>query len=147
MLYDYFAAADDGEAASVLGRRGGPDGSGFDSVVTKGIDPAVHMGTLEELLTGRPLREVFADPRSARPVGPVPRAGEPGVVTLTDSLARALATVDGAMIAETAVHWSESEEFHGEADPLDLAEFLMDLAEVARRAAGRGHRLYCRSAP
>lgn len=97
VLFDYFAAASDEEAATVVDRVGGPGSQAtmitlpegrqrgifrrkrpapepalgadpdlvvHDTLSVKGIDPVVQLGTLEELLTGRPYDEVVDDPRS-----------------------------------------------------------------------------------
>lgn len=142
-LYEYFSAADDQTAAAVHGLIGGPTAdSAFDTLFTKGIEPAVQISTLEGLLTGRSLDEIFADPRWSKAVVPDTGAGH-GVLTLNDAVARALATADRARLAEVAVPWSQTEEFRGQADPDHLTEFLVELSALARRAADRGHRLYC----
>lgn len=114
----------------------------FDTVSAKGIDPVVQMGTLEELLTGRPYDEVVDDPRSGRDLASR-NGGERLVLTLTDALAAALVATSAERLSEVAVPWSRTEEFWGEHDPIELAEFLRDLSALARRAAGAGHRLYC----
>lgn len=145
-LYDYFSAAGDDSAATAIDLIGGPAVPGrstFDAVFTKGIDPSVQMATLEELLTGRPIEEIFDDPRSAHPIGPETEDAEHGVVTLTDNLTQAVAAADRARLAEVAVPWSETEEFWGQSDPEFLTEFLVELSGLARRAIDRGNRLYC----
>jgi hypothetical protein len=145
MLYDYFSAADDEAAVTALDPEvWWADDVGFDSLFTKGIDPAAQMVALEHLLTGRPPEEVLANPRSALMLALVPDEGELCVVTLTDTLADALAATDEARLREVAVPWSQAEEFDGQADPHNLANFLTELSALARRAAERRHRLYCR---
>jgi hypothetical protein len=143
-LYDYFAAADDEAAASAFDLVGGPSAGGFDTVGLKGIEPVVQMGTLEELLTGRPYDEIIQDPRQGGDICHREDDGEHGVLSLTDSLAAALADADRQRLAEVAEPWSETEEFWGDADPDILTDVLWELAELARRARDRGHRLYCR---
>jgi hypothetical protein len=144
-LYDYFAAADDEAAASAFDLVGGPAAGGFDTVPLKGIDPAVQMGTLEELLTGRPYDAIIEDPRQGADVRTAgEEVAEHGVITLTDTLAAALADADRRRLAEVAEPWSETEEFWGDADPDILADALWELAGLAGRARDRGHRLYCR---
>ena len=51
-LYCYFSSLDDDAAALARELPGGPEVGGFDTVETKGIDPMVQMGTLEEILFG-----------------------------------------------------------------------------------------------
>lgn len=114
----------------------------FDTLSVKGIDPVVQMGTLEEVLTGRPYDDVTDDPRSGEVLAS--RDGGAGLVlTITDQLAAALTAASDERLAEVAVPWSRTEEFWGTADPGDLAEFLRDLAGLARRAEVAGQRLYC----
>jgi hypothetical protein len=101
-LYDYFSATDDEAAATAIDLISGPAAPGrstFDAVFTKGIDPSVQMATLEQLLTGRSIEEIFDDPRWAQSIGPETEDAEHGVVTLTDNLAHALATADRARLA------------------------------------------------
>ncbi|MFB6724966.1 hypothetical protein ACFCV3_32615 [Kribbella sp. NPDC056345] len=137
VLFDYFAAKSDAEAAAVIDRVVGPD-----SLLLKGIDPVVQLGTLEELLTNRPYDEVADDPRSGHVVA-VRDHGARLVSTLTDSLATALAQASREDLERVAVPWSQTEEFWGSADPEILADVLTDLADLARRAEANGERLYC----
>ncbi len=169
VLYDYFAADSDEHAATAVDLPGGPGGAavqaparrgglfrrrqepveppsaaetGFDVVSVKGIEPVVQLGTLEELLTGRPYDDIVADPRSGEAVA-VRHGGELLVLTLSDTLVAALATATDSRLAEVAVPWSRTEEFWGEGDPDELTDFLRDLSALARRAQERGQRLYC----
>lgn len=114
----------------------------YDTLSVKGIDPLVQLGTLEELLTGRPYDEVIEDPRSGNDLASA-NGGEMLVLTITDALASALAWSSDEQLAEVAVPWSQTEEFWGQADPEELAEFLRDFAALARRAEQAGQRLYC----
>jgi hypothetical protein len=102
-LFDYFAADSDEQAASTIDRLGGPaadePGGAFDTVAVKGIDPVVQLGTLEELLTGRPYDAVVADPRSGHALA-VHDGGERVVLTVTDSLTDALAAATPDRLAE-----------------------------------------------
>ena len=175
VLFDYFAAASDSEAGSVIDRVGGPGSQAvqisaptpgkrglfgrrrstprpsitsdpdlvvFDTVSVKGIDPVVQLGTLEELLTGRPYDEVVDDPRAGQTVESRD-GGERLVCTLTDCLTRALARASDEELQRVAQPWAQTEEFWGDADPGDLAEFLGELSGLARRAQANGQRLYC----
>ncbi|WP_106399877.1 hypothetical protein [Actinocorallia populi] len=144
-IYEYFAATGDEVAVTALETGSGRDlDSAFDVVFTKGIDPAVQIGTLEELLVGWSFEEILQDPRSAHSLGLKGGEGEHGVVTLNDHIVQALAKADRAKLAEVAVPWSRTEEFWGQGDPENLTEFLVELAALAQRAIDRGHRLYCR---
>jgi hypothetical protein len=88
---------------------------------------------LEAQLTGRSTQEIAADPRfDARIFDPVDEdgdmVGEYGVIAVTDTLTHALATADNATLAAAA----------------GFDEFaVQELANVARHAVQRGHRLYC----
>lgn len=117
-------------------------GPAFDTVSAGGIDPVVMMGTLEELLTGRPYDEVTNDPRSGHIVA-IRDEGQLLVVALTDALSRALAAASPQRLADVAVLWAATEEFGGQADPHDLAIVLNELSGLAGRAQAKGERLYC----
>jgi hypothetical protein len=175
VLFDYFAAASDEEAATVIDRVGGPGSQAtmvappvgrqrgifgrkrpapepalgtdpdlvvYDTLSVKGIDPVVQLGTLEELLTGRPYDDVVDDPRSGHNLA-LRDGGERLVVTLTDPLTAALAEASDEILERVARPWSETEEFWNAADPTDLAEFLKELAGLAQRAQAGDQKLYC----
>jgi hypothetical protein len=174
VLFDYFSAASDEEAAKVIDRVGGPGSQAtiappaeprrgifgrkrqpavpptvaypkaaiFDTVSIKGIDPVVQLGTLEELLTGRPYDDVMDDPRSGHALADRD-GGERLVLTLTEPLSTALATASDETLEQVAIPWSETEEFWNAADPALLADFLKDLAGLARRSKASGQELYC----
>ncbi|MFJ4267902.1 hypothetical protein [Paenarthrobacter nicotinovorans] len=171
VVFDYFSAASDEEAATVIDRVGGPISQAtitppaeprrgifgrkrqpaavtyqkvgvFDAVSGNGIDPVVQLGTLEELLTGRPFDDVMDDPRSGQALADR-EGGERLVLTLTEPLCTALATASDEALEQVAIPWSETEEFWNAADPALLADFLKDLAGLARRSEASGQRLYC----
>lgn len=157
VLFDYFAAGSDEAAAAAIDRVGGPGSQAvpvppatdvsfalvvYDTVSVKGIDPVVQLGTLEELLTGRPYDEIANDPRSGHIVA-ARDGGERLVCTITDSLLAALAQSNGDALRRVAEPWSQTEEFWGAADPEVLADVLGDLAGLARRARADDRRLYC----
>jgi hypothetical protein len=116
--------------------------SGVLVLETKGIDPLVQMGTLEALLTGEQYDVVVSRPRAGQQVAERSQEG-PWVVTLTDELQAALAAAPRDQIVAVAAPWLETEEFRGQGDPEILAEFLLELADLARQANRRGERLYC----
>ena len=163
VLFDYFSAASDEAAASMITLPGGPSvsaaapgrvgwfkprratrpaGAWFDTVSAKGIDPLVQMGTLEALLTGRDYDQIVAGPRAGQTLASQDR-GERLVVTLTDELRDALAHAGNERLTSIAVPWSQTDEFFGQGDPQLLAEVLRELAELARRAHSKDERLYC----
>ena len=109
---------------------------------TKGIGPDVQMGTLEALLTGGQYDVIVGRPRAGHEVAERGQEG-PWVVTLTDELQAALAAAPRERIVAVAAPWSETEEFRGQGEPEILAEFLLELADLARQAGRRGERLYC----
>jgi hypothetical protein len=109
---------------------------------TKGIDPAVQMGTLEALLTGEQYDVVASRPRAGRLIAGDGQEG-PWVVTLSDELQAAMAVASREQIVAVAGPWRETEEFHGQGDPETLALFLLEFADLARQANRRGERLYC----
>ena len=114
----------------------------YDTVSAKGIDPVVQMGTLEELLSGRAYDDIVEDPRSGKVLASM-NNGTSLVLTTTDSLLTALAASPEEQLIHAARTWSETEEFWGHGDPVQLADFLRELAGLARRAQIAGHRLYC----
>lgn len=138
ILFDYFAAGSDEQAAAAIDGVDTQDGV----VSTKGVDPVVQLGTLEELLTGRDYDDISAGPRS----GLLIKDGGDGeriVVSVTDELRTALANATDERLAQVAVPWSQTEDFGGTVDPEDLAELLGELAELAQRARAAEQRLFC----
>lgn len=135
-LYTYFAAKDDQAAAAAIDGESFPDTS---LVLDAGVDPMVQLGTLESILTGRPYEEVEDDPRSGHLLAD---GGECWVVSLTGTVAAALAAAQAPRCAEAALPWSQTEELEG-ANPADLAEVIAGLAGLATHAAARGWKLYC----
>jgi hypothetical protein len=150
VLYDYFSAPSDEIAATTIGRIGGPGAPSedtpplpaFDTFQAKGIDPVVMLGKLEALLTGRDYEEIVHGPRAHKALA-IENDGEQLVLTLTDELQTALADADDKRLAAVAVPWSQIEEFWTHPDPEQLAPWLGEFSELARRARNRGERLYC----
>jgi len=146
VLTDYFSAASDETAASVLGRIGGPAQSAagqlpFDTFESKNLDPHVIMGKLEEALTGRGYREITADPQHARLVAGQDDEG-PWVIQVSGSLQAALARADRDELARAAAEWSQAEELQG-ASPEHMLWALDGLSGLARRATTKDEHLYC----
>ena len=123
-----FAAPDDDAAIAML-----DDGWGLPVHEDDKLRPGV-LAELEALLTGRDSKEIAADPRHGAQVTEIfdEDAGvvEAGIVTITDTLTRALAVADAEALSEAAARWS-----HGE-------YAVQGLAAVARHAAARGHHVY-----
>ncbi len=118
-------------------------GSGTLVVQSKGVDPAIALARLEEILTGRPFGEVSADPRQAALIGPIRQEEIDGrmVVSVTDTLRDALASLEASALREVARQWAIAEFASSAEDSLTL--FLTALTDLARRAVGRNERLYC----
>jgi hypothetical protein len=166
VLYDYFVASSDADAAATIDRPGGPaqteplpaasgrgvfrrrrrtpdiDIKAYLTVPDTGIDPVVQGGTLEELLTGRPYEEIEQDPRWGHSLA-VRNGGERLVLTLTESLIDALGQSNAETLAAVAVPWSQTEEFWGAGDSQELSRLLVQLSALAREARSRGESLYC----
>ena len=135
VMYDYFAAPSDEVAAAVL--EGGP--AHLEPVATKGLDPVVVMGKLEALLTGRAYDDVVDDERSALLLA-MEGDGEVLVLAVTDGLRDGLDRASG--LSEIAATWAQAEELNG-SDPQQLAGVLGELQALAKKAVGKGERLYC----
>jgi hypothetical protein len=170
VMYDYFAAPSDAAAAETLQKGpGGPvpaapnlqelrraqdreglrralrprvrlSDSGLLVLATKGVDPVVQMRTLESLLTSEEYDVISERPRAGHQVAGRDQAG-PWVVALTDELQAALAVASREQIVAAATLWDE--EFQGTADPEAAADFVLELADLARQADQRGEHLYC----
>lgn len=143
VLLDYFAAPSDDAARAAIDVGPASAPHSFPTVALTGVDPAVSLGKLEELLTGADYDSVVDGPRAAQAVE-VRNDGELVVVTLTDELQAALAGADEVRLREVAAQWSRIEEFHlADEEPADLTAALVELAALAKAATDRGDRLYC----
>ncbi|MFH8370494.1 hypothetical protein [Streptomyces sp. NPDC018031] len=143
VLFGYYAAADDEDAGRAVARADvEPIGSGYDELVVKGVDPVVDLLPAEVLVTGLPAEEVKADSRRGHLVAMV-ADGEVVSVALTDTFRDRLAAFERELLEDVAQGWAASGDFSTPPDPEELADFLRRLAELADRAVGRGHRLYC----
>jgi hypothetical protein len=92
------------------------------------------LAELEALLTGRDRQEIAADPRHGVQIDELfnedAGVAEAGLVTVTSTLAHALAVADTEALSAAAVAWSHGEyAVHG-------------LATVARHAAAHGRHMY-----
>ncbi|MFN8074278.1 MAG: hypothetical protein U0Q15_02520 [Kineosporiaceae bacterium] len=110
------------------------------------VDPVVQLGTLEELLTGRPFEEILDDDEVLATIAERD-GGSLLVLRLRNSIAQALADASDERLAEVLPAWLATEEFGSGFDRADdvaaVAEFLRDLAALARAARADGRRLYC----
>ncbi len=120
-------------------------GPAWPGVQTRGWEPTVLLGTLEELLAGRPYDDV-TDSRVASPPSPAPDDDDDGVVSLTDTLRDALAATPDQRLGEVAAAWVRTEDLRQpgwEDTPLEEhVGFLRRLRDLARGAVADGHRLY-----
>ena len=139
-LYEYFAARTDDLAAAATETTTGPVAGGWDAIDGPEIEPSVNLADLEEVLTGVDYGEIVENPRASKTISGDERCF---VVTLTDRLHRALASLPPDQIPVVAGEWSHAEEFGGAASPGDLAGFLIELQALARRAEQRSEKLYC----
>lgn len=162
LICDYFAAPSDESAAGVVDRDGGPAGApvpsgwspgvaapasaaggpGFPTVAGGYVDPVVVLGTVTALLTGRTFDEVLADRDRRDPVA-MEDDGAQVVLRVDDVVVDALTRADAAALTAVAVPWSRTDELAGISDPESLAEFLLDVAGLARGARERGEAVYC----
>jgi hypothetical protein len=143
VIYGYYAAADDGDAAGAIVREDEePFGTGYDEVVVKGIDPVVDLLPAETLITGQSAQTVKTDPRHGELIALV-GDGEAVSLSLTDTFRDALASFDKQLLTAVAEGWATSGDFPTPPDPSDLTDFLRKLSGLAERAVGRGHRMYC----
>lgn len=150
VLTDYFSAPSDEAATSALDRLGGPArptaGSSplppFDTFESKGLDPYVLMGKLEEALTGQDYWAITAAQQYGRLVAAAPGDEGPWVCEVSGSLQAALARAGSDELARAAVKWAQAEEHRG-VSPEGLTWVLEGLSGLARRAAAKDERLYC----
>lgn len=140
ILYEYFSAPDDQAAAAFADDS---EDAGSDTVRVKAIEPAVLLGQAVALLVREPYSRVAGHPRFCHPVTS-PEAESVWIVTLPDQVRDALVEASGERLAEICIPWSHAEEFHGDADPGRLADFLDELAALAGRARSHAQGLYCR---
>ncbi|QAY62297.1 hypothetical protein ET495_02305 [Xylanimonas allomyrinae] len=148
---NYFAAASDDVAALALLQPEGPSalalGSGepmFDTVTLPSIEPFVMLGTLCELLSGRPYHECTSEARHGQVVDGADEG--PWVVTVSDGLVAALAEAPRARLADVAVRWAHTPELRARAprrQPERLAGAVTALAALSRRAVEVRHSVYC----
>ncbi|MFJ9736610.1 hypothetical protein [Streptomyces sp. NPDC101166] len=142
-LCDYFSAADDEAAVAVLRVPEGPGRSGLDVVSLKNIDPVVAIARLEAIMTGCSFAEAGGRPRSGQLLSD-PEEGGAFVVSLTDTLAAALASASQDDLDRFAEPWSKTDELRQTGISVESTTgVLQALAGLAQRAHTSGRRLYC----
>jgi hypothetical protein len=144
---DYFAAPTDALAATVLHAELGPAtparGSGeplFDTVRLPSIDPFVQLGSLAEVICGKPYGEITAHPRHGTLIGG--QDDGPFVVTISDDLAAELAAGSPREITDAARRWGRARGLSTAAASA-LAASTLALGDLAGRASDVRHLLYC----
>ncbi|MEA5367214.1 hypothetical protein VA596_47340 [Amycolatopsis sp., V23-08] len=143
MLYTYFAAQGDRDAAKAAARVDDE----LDGLMVKGADPTDELTRLEAVLTGRSLDEIRSDPRHGSVVAESDE-GDCVVLSLTDPLTRVLASAEPDVLRRAVSNASSAGgSLSIVADRLALTEFTAELAVLARRGLLDGHKLYCRIAP
>lgn len=140
VLFDYFIATDDGAAAAIIDRDGGP--GALPTVADAGFDPLVQATTLEELLTGQAYDDISDQIGWGRVVASR-EGGERTVVVVSSGLVDALALADDTTLAAAMVPWVGTEEFWGAADPDQLLPVVRDLAGLSREAKRTNQTVYC----
>ncbi|MFI6577357.1 hypothetical protein ACIBFB_16275 [Nocardiopsis sp. NPDC050513] len=144
VMCDYFSAPGDEAALRVLDRPGGPDPSVFDVLPLKGFDPVVVMARLEAIVTGCDDAQASARPRSGMLMSTPPDPERGLVMSVSDTLQRALASASEERLAEASGPLAEIEELRGDRfSAEDALGVLRLLSGLARRAESGGMRLYC----
>jgi hypothetical protein len=149
VLTDYFCAPSDAAAASALDRVGGPSQPAagpspsppFDSFQSKGLDPYVIIGKLEEALTGQDYLVITAGSHYGRMVAKLGAQG-PWVVKVSSPLQAALSLAGRDQLVRAAAEWSQAEELAG-ASPEEMTGVMEELSDLARRATAKDEHLYC----
>lgn len=142
VLCDYFVAPSDADAVATLDRVGGPGRPGADggpawpTFETKGVDPFVTAGTLEQIVRG--LDEEVDDPDPLATTD----GGEGMVVPVSPRLVAALAAADDAALRDAAQAWSCTEELAASTAD-DLLPVVRGLADLARQARQTRAGMYC----
>lgn len=147
ILTEYFAAPTDDAAATVLNAPGGPsapdrrtDQPPFDAVGLPSIDPFVMLGTLAQVLSGRPYGEVTAHPRHGALVCSGGDEG-PWIVTVSEDLVADLVAAPSSRLAETARAWARTT--GATVPPHRLVAAVLALAALAGRASAARQSVYC----
>lgn len=140
LLTTYFAARSDRQAAATID-TGPPRGSDSAPVEGNGIEPVVHLATLEHAMTGRPVDDCIDD-NAGDAVLAERDGGARLVVRLADGLVAALAAATGEQLAAATASWAGTEELDG-ADLAVLGAFTGALARLCHGAVAGGGHVYC----
>ncbi|MCW3819760.1 hypothetical protein ONA91_35525 [Micromonospora sp. DR5-3] len=138
VLYDYFVAASDDEAASMI--EDGPDGELL-VLELKGLDP-LRLVDVESLLTGVSLNAICERAPFLRVIAALNNDHQL-VLSLNDKLRDALARATAEELTAVAAPWAETTGCVQQEDIDALKDLLREFAMLAREArADRAH-LYC----
>ncbi|GAA2751983.1 hypothetical protein [Kitasatospora cinereorecta] len=142
-LCDYFSAADDQAALALAERPGRPAEAVLDVVFLKNIDPVVAIAQLEAILTECTYEEAGRRPRSGQLLSSPEEEGHL-IISVTDSLAKALAEATRADLERVAEPWSMTAELQqSKVDAFNALDVLEALAGLAQRARAADLHLYC----
>jgi hypothetical protein len=138
VLYDYFVAASDDEAAAMI--EDGPDGE-LVVLELKGLDP-LRLVDVESLLTGVSFNAICERPQFLRVVAAL-NNDHKLVLSLNDELRDALARATAEKPAAVAASWAETTGCVEQEDIDALEDLLREFAMLAREARADGAHLYC----
>ena len=138
VLYDYFAAFSDDEAAAML--EDGPDGELL-LLEQKGLDPH-DLVAVEALLTGAGLDTISGRGHAPRIVASL-HDDHNLVLFLADELRDALAGATAEKLTAVAASWAQLHALVGQEDVNALTDLLGQFAWLAREARDCGAHLYC----
>ncbi|MER7772945.1 hypothetical protein [Kitasatospora sp. NPDC096140] len=142
-LCDYFSAADDQAALAVAERTGGLAEAALDVVFLKSIDPVVAIAQLEAILTDCTYEEASRRPRAGQLLSSPEEEGRL-VISVSDSLADALAEATRADLERVAEPWSMTAELQqSKVDAFNALDVLEAMAGLAQRARAADMHLYC----
>lgn len=138
MFNTYFIAPDDAAAAAVV--DDGP--TGVHAPVVEAVGATVEAGTLLALLSGETYDSITDDPSWSRLVSS-PDHESAWVISMPDTFTEALAASSEDRLAEVATPWSETAEFWGNGDAVQLLSMLQEWRVLAQTARDRGEHMYC----
>ncbi len=144
LVFYYFVAASPEAAAGIVLAPGGPAAQAG-TVAVNEVEPVVHLGNLEEILTGVPYDQVI-DGAAGRPAPGPERTGDWVVLGTSPELQRKLCRLGPAQRRVAAEKWSATEEMKG-VDPDRLAEVVDALCGLCRLADRRAEMVYAAALP
>ncbi len=147
VLYDYFRAASDAAAVSLMDESGGGpaaagDGAAMDALDLKGVEPAVTLGKLVALVRG-----VSWDVNLVSMELLWSGAEEgPWLMSIDDAVRDTLASIAAsAQLLELSAQWGRTEElaWNGPLPDEQMLPVIEQIAGLARRACDAGDHMYC----